>query len=877
MVEYNSKNSNKNKNEKIKKKNIQKKEGKPKKKRKVWKIILIIFLVLVVLGIMAAGAAIGIFFGMFGNDLKLSASDLVVGATNSTVVDANGGFLGTIAGDEKRQYVKLDAMPTYLPKAYVAIEDERFYDHHGVDIKRTASAIISYITSGGHASFGGSTITQQLVKNLTSYNDDTWQRKVMEWGRAYNLEKMLSKDQILELYLNILFVGGSDLHGVEMGAEYYFNKHVGDLDLAESAFLAGINSSPNSYNPFNSDSDGAIAARIKSRTNTVIDKMLQLGYIDQDAHDKAVEEVNTGLTFKQGTIVTANLSYNTEAAINQVVSDYQALKGCSADFAKLYIYGSGLTIHTTQVTSIQKTMETELKKTKYMYPNPIKKGEVSQAAMVIIDPTTGYVVGEVGGTGDKTTVFGFNRGTQAERQPGSSIKPLAVYGPALQEGLITAGSVYDDVPTKFGNYQPKNYYGGYKGLSTIREALSISQNIIPVKILSELGVDKSINYLKEEGITSLTDKDAGLALALGGLTTGVSPLEMAAAYNMINNDGVYISPTFYTTVTDSNGNVVLQSQQTKTRVMSVQNAYILKNLLTAPVVGINGQTKVQGTYITAYLCNDNLPSGMDVAAKTGTTSSDKDRWLCGFTPYYTTAIWFGYDTPAEIPSAITGGINPGAYIFRDVMGTIHKDLPAKKFTVPSGIVKVPICIDSGELPGPNCNDTIQGNEVYTEVFVNGTQPTKTCDVHVQATVVKQGDKYLLAPPDYPGAVPITFITRPNSDKTTAWKSAADAKYMLPTDVLDTGPVVEPNQPENPDTGNITVPPDQNVIIPPPNTNTVPGENTTPPNTNNTTGGNNTPPPETNNNTTVENPTPPESNNNTTEENHTVPETNEPAP
>lgn len=824
------------------------KSEKKKKKSKWKKVILIIFLLFILLMIIGAGVAVGVFFGMFGDELQVEKDDLLITTQNSKVVDSEGNVLAVLAGDEKRQIISIDDMTAYLPKAYVAIEDERFYQHHGVDVARTGKAILTFIANKGSSSFGGSTITQQLVKNITKEDDDSGiegvLRKIKEWARAYNLENMLSKPQILELYLNILFVGGPGLHGVEMGSQYYFDKNAKDLSLAECAFLAGINHSPNAYNPFNDDEEGKIENKIKIRAKTVLAKMLELGYItEQTDYDEAVEQIENGLEFKKGNITTDIYSYHTEAAINQVIQQYMKEKGASEELAKTYVYGSGLTIYTTQVKNIQERMEEEFKRDKWMVSSRKDKDKKSQAAMVIIDHKTGYVVGTVGGTGEKTTSFGLNRATQSTRQTGSSMKPIAVIAPALDKGIITAGTVYDDVQTTFGKYTPKNYYGGFKGLSTIRYAIEISQNIIPVKIMSELGSDTSIKYLKDMGITSIDDKkDQTLSLALGGLTYGVSPLEMAGAYAMIANDGVYIEPTFYTKVEDANGKEILTPKQTSKRVLSKENAYVLKSILTSPVTGTFGGA-------TATICRI---SKMDVAAKTGTTTDDFDRWLCGFTPYYTAATWFGYDTNETIHGV--GGINPSSVIWSNIMKDIHKNLESKKFEQPDGIVRVAICKSSGLLPNEYCKDYIGGNPIYTEVFVKGTQPSKTCDCHVKAKVceVKDG-QYELANEYCPDTKELVFITRPNADKNNSWKKAGDAKYMLPTVTCTRHekPVEEPI----PDPGNnmidsnntITNDFGNNTVIPPDDGNTMTNEttgnninnNTTNNTSNNTISGNNT--------------------------------------
>lgn len=766
-------------------KKMDSKGGKKGKKGKAKKIILITILVIILLGIIAAGVVIGMIFSEFGDDWKMSKEDLVMGDANSQVYDIDGELLATLSGDETRQPVTLDEMAEYLPKAYVAMEDERFYEHSGVDIKRTLGAIFKYLT--GNSSYGGSTITQQVVKNLTKEDERDITRKIKEWGRAYNVEQLISKDEILQLYLNLIYVGGptgQSRHGVEIGAKYYFNKSAKDLSLAECAYMAGINSSPNAYSPFEDlDEEGnmpeEMQEKIKKRVKVVLNKMKEVGAItSEEDYNNAIAEADAGLKFEKGDTTMNVLSFHTELAIEQVIEDYMEEKECTRDFAKNYVYSGGLKIYTTQDTSIQEAIEYEYmndimvvnsKKHTDEDGNPV----TSQSAMVIIDHTTGNVVGCVGQIGEKTTNFNLNR-VNSTRQTGSSMKPLAVIVPGLEEGLITAASVYDDVPTDFGGgAKVKNYYGYYRGLSTIRNVIEISQNVIPAKIITQLTPKKSMEYLEKMGITTIDEeRDNNYSLALGGITHGVSPLEMAGAYATIANNGVYIEPTFYTKVEDSNG-VILEPNQESHRVMSEGNAYIAQSILTQPVVGTD-------PLVTAGTCK---VAGIETAAKTGTTDDDYDRWLCGFTPYYTAAIWYGFDQPESIPL----GYNPGSHVFKRVMNKIHEELPDKNFDVPDNIVRVAVCKDSGLLPGEHCKETVNGNRVYTEVFVKGTEPKKTCDVHVTAKVCPvdgQEGVYELANDNCPDAVERTFITRPNSDTNTAWKSASDAKFMLPTKVCE---------------------------------------------------------------------------------------------
>ena len=673
------------------------------------KIMIILFLLFAVIG---TGIVVGYVFGFFGDDFTIDEKELKIAASNSVVVNSDGTkVLADLSGDEKRKIVSIDEMAPYLSKAYVAIEDERFYKHHGIDMKRTGGAILTYVTKKG-SSYGGSTITQQLVKNITKEADRSIFRKVKEWAKAYQVEKILSKEEILELYLNILFVGGTN-YGVELGAEYYFNTTAKDLSLAQCAFLAGINNSPNAYNPYDSNTDNT--EKIKKRVLTVLAKMKELGYIEnEEEYKKAVEEAEAGLKFEKK-VTTGNLySYHTDALLDQVVNQVAEEKEISKQLAENYVYSSGLTIYSTQDDSVQTALDEEFAKTsKYCIKSRKSKNEdgsaaTSQAAMAVIDHTTGYVLGVAGGLGNKTESRGLNRATQSTRQTGSSMKPIADVAPGLEEGIITAATEYNDAETEFpGNYKPKNY-NYFRGIVTVRDAIETSQNIPFVKIMAELTTDKAFEYLQKMGITSLDEtKDKGLSLAIGGITNGISPLEMAGAYATIANDGVYIEPTFYTKVTDVNGETVLTPNQRTERVISEQNAYIVKNLLTAPVIGSKG---------TAKYCA--IP-GIETAAKTGTTNSDFDRWLCGFTPYYTAATWYGYDINEEVNYS---GTNPAGQLWSNVMKVIHKPLPNANFVEPEGIVRATICTSSGGLANAGCSNK------RTEVFVQGTVPA-ACEGH----------------------------------------------------------------------------------------------------------------------------------------------------
>lgn len=734
--------------------------GKKNSKAKiVKKIIIILILIFILMCLIGAGIFAGIFFS---DKFAMSKEDLLISNSNTFVYDSEGNLIKELSGDENRKIITLNDMPEYLPKAFIAIEDERFYEHHGVDIKRSAAATVTYIFNKGSSSFGGSTITQQLVKNITNEKEDEGkagiQRKIREMSRAYQIEKIISKSQILELYLNIIYLGGygKNICGVEVASEYYFGKSAKELTLSESAFLAGINHSPNNYNPF-TETDNS--EKIKKRTKTVLEKMKELGMISNEDYNKAVSEVDAGLNFKQGDLSSGtDMSYHLAAAIEEVVNQMVEEKGMSYEYAKSRLYGGGYKLYTTQVSSIQSRMQEEYVKDKYIVMSKKNEGTHSQSAMVIIDYKTGNVVGCMGGLGTDVNALGLNRINSA-RQPGSSIKPIASIAPALENKIITAGTVYDDSPTTFGNYSPKNS-SGYRGLITVRKAIEVSSNVVEVKIMSELGPENSIKFLKQLGLNHLDDKaDNGLALVLGGLTNGATPLEMAGAYATIANGGEYITPTFYSKLVDSQGKTVLEPKQEKRRVMSEGTAYITKSILKSPVTGSNG---------TATNCSI---SGMDVGAKTGTTDDNYDRWLCGITPYYAAATWFGFDK-AEY---INYSGNPSAKIWAAIMQDIHKNLPKKTFEKPSNIVTAKICKDSGKSATSSCTNT------YTEEFVSGTVPS-ACDGHAKIRICKETGK--LANEYCTDVEERTVLQQPEKEKDATWKTSAGSKYNTITEVCD---------------------------------------------------------------------------------------------
>ena len=733
-----------------------KKQGFFEKHKKFALFLKINLLLIIALIVAVTGIIIGMIYGGWGDDFAITKEELVIGSSNSIILDKDGNKLAELRGDENRKIIRLSDMPDNLKNAYIAIEDERFKKHNGIDFKRTGGAIFKYIISGGKGSFGGSTITQQLVKNITQDKErdglNGILRKVKEWAKAYQIERIISKDQILELYLNIIFVGGdSNNLGVEIGSEYYFNKPAKELDLAECAFLAGINHAPNLYNPF---TENANVERIKNRTKLVLNKMLELSFIDQNAFDEALQELENGLNFQKGATITTIYSYHTDATIAQAIADIAQKKGISQSLASTYLYTSGLTIYSTQDTAIQTKMNIVFvdNKDSYVKNSKLVAGSTSQAAMVVIDNETGYVVGVEGGLGQKTESRGLNRATQSPRQTGSSIKTLTSLMPGINEGVITAATLYDDSRTSFenGTYNPKDYGGAFKGIISIREATRTSQNIPFIKVVTELTPAKSADYLERMGVSTIgQDRNILAAISVGGFTEGITPLEMAGCYATIANNGVYRTPIFYTKITDSDGNIVIEPNRREERIISEQAAYVIKDIL---------KTVVQsGTATFARM------SGIDVSAKSGTTNSNYDKWLCGFTNYYSGACWYGFDKNEEIPSTN----NYAGFIWSDVMKKIHEGKSSSQFTRPDGVVYATICRDSGKRATSQCKNT------YSELFVSGTVP-RECEAHSNAVKICK-DSNLLANDNCPNVIYKNYSYRVDKEKLNLWKTNGSGK------------------------------------------------------------------------------------------------------
>lgn len=681
--------------------------------------------------------------------------------------DGNSVEVEYLHSDGNREWIESEQIPDIAKEAAVAIEDERFYKHKGVDIKRTTGAVIGWVgakLTGKTATYGGSTITQQVIKNITQEKDKTVTRKVKEMMRAIAFEKRFTKDEILSTYLNIAYFG-NQCYGIESAAKMYFSKAAIDLTLPEAAMIVGITQAPTRFDPFKNPDTS------KEKRNVVLMKMHELGKITEEEYNEAVN-TDLGVNESRRSLGSTVYSYFVDQVINDVIADLQNKKGYSKTFATQQVFGGGLKIYTTMDPEIQDDIES-------VYENKANFAGASsgvQSAMVIIDPYTGQIKGMAGGIGVKNESRGLNRATQSKRQAGSSIKPLSVYAPALEHKKITAATILTDEPITIGEWSPKNSYNGFKGDMTVRRAIEISANIPAVKTLQTLGIENSYSFMtKKLGFTSLTDTDKNLsALGLGGMSYGVSPKEMAAAYGTFVNKGVYITPYTYTKVLDSSGKVILENKPESTRAMSEANAFIMTSFLKEVVNGSSGTgraARISGT--TAY-------------GKTGTSNDNKDKWFCGFTPYYVGAVWYGYDSDKSV-----GSTNVATQVWKKVMEKVHEGLPEKNIEQPDSVTAVSVCQLTGKLSSGGCTHG------KTEYFASGTVPSKYCGNNHRSVTGGVSEEKSPSPSTEPSetAIPIT----PNeTDAPTAAAPSGQPATAAPTKTPESAPKPTPNPPTGDD-------------------------------------------------------------------------------
>ena len=781
------------------------------KKKKVGKKLSVIFLkaflvCMIAVAVIVCCAGVGIIKGVIDNAPDITSESVIPKGFKSTVYDAEGNKMQElIASGTNRVMVTIDQVPQHVQDAFIAIEDERFYEHNGIDIQGIVRAGVKFVTSGFKTKQGASTITQQLLKNnvFDFMSEDSLaesiERKIQEQYLAIELEKHMSKEEILQAYLNTINLGQNTL-GIQAASNRYFGKEVSELSIAEGAVLAGIAKNPEGYNPIRNPEEN------KKRTSLVLGNMRDQELITLAEYEAALQEDVYSHIKKVNESVSESAkvnSYFTDAVVNEVLEDLKELKGYSDTQAYNMLYGGGLKIYTTMDPKIQSIMDEELanpdnfpdtfkigleyamttvkadgtttnysqemmqayykqkngtKVYELLYADEeaaqaaideyeatvIEKGDTvyrnvklsvqPQVSMVIMDQATGEVKGILGGRGEKTANLTLNRATDAVRQPGSTFKVVAAYAPALDAAGMTLATTQYDGPYIYEDGTDmrlvKNWSGDpYEGWTTIRRGIQQSKNVLAVKTYTQNGSSLGLSYLEKFGITTMqtvTDaggrNDYGPTVALGGLTQGVTNLELTGAYATIANKGVYQEPIFYTKIEDHDGNILIDKTVDREthQVISEQNAWLLTLAMQDVVnAGTGGAVKF---------------AGMSIAGKTGTTSDDKDVWFVGYTPYYTAGVWAGYDIPTSKLKG-TGEKNYHKKLWKSVMSRIHEELENKAFEKPEGIVHIAVCSESGKIPVPGlCDADQRGSCVVGEYFAKGTEPTESCDVHISAKV-----------------------------------------------------------------------------------------------------------------------------------------------
>lgn len=744
----------------------------------------VILVFILIIGVSGIGAGVGVMKGIIDTAPDISEIDVIPTGYSTTVLSNDGSQIATlVASGANRQYVTIDEIPINLQHAFVAIEDSRFYEHNGIDLKGIARAF-SLVVKDHSLSQGASTITQQLIKN--SVLESTWesessdiekvQRKIQEQYLAIELEKQVdNKDWILENYLNTINLGANTL-GVQAASEKYFGKDVSELELSECAVIAAITQNPYKYNPITHPDKNS------DRRAKVLEDMKDQKYISPEEYEAAMADDVYSRIAEHNSVLddtSAVNSYYVDAMIDDVYDDLINIKGYTKTEAYKAIYQGGLTIYSAQDLAIQKICDDEVNKksnyatsTQYSFAlsfqikkedgtfknfthqtmlayykevnknrnysinyssekacrDAIKQykkamlkqegGEIvegsesvtitlqPEVAMTIMDQSTGEVKALVGGRGEKTSNRIWNRATDTTRQPGSTFKIIGCFAPAIDAGDKTLVSTQVDAPLTVGTKTYRNYDGRFRGTTTIRTAITHSINIVTVKTLQDIGVDLGYEYAERFGITTLVDTDRNLGLSLGGLTYGVTNLELTGAYAAIANKGEYLEPSFYTKVLDHDGNVILDiSDKNHHRVLKENSAYLITSAME--------DVMTEGTGTKAY-----FGDSMAQAGKSGTTTSNRDSLFAGFTPYYTCVVWGGYDDNAKQSSTTYT-----KQIWHNVMERIHKDLdPIEEFEQPEGVVELKVCRRTGKLASNGCS-------TYTDYFDEDTAPIESCPSH----------------------------------------------------------------------------------------------------------------------------------------------------
>lgn len=840
---------------------------------------------LVFLFIVGSVAGFGILKGLADSAPGIDQINVVPTGFTTNIYDKDGKIIKSLyAVGANRVYVTIDQIPEVVRNCFISIEDERFYEHKGIDVRGIFRVVFQGIKQGNFDA-GASTLTQQLIKNQVFDGGaednftDRFIRKIQEQYLAIQLENKLDKNSILEYYLNTINLGAST-YGVQTASKRYFNKNVDQLDLSEAAVIAAIAQSPTNMNPINHPENNA------ERRANILENMKNQGYCSEAEYTEAVnDDVYSRIqNINEEQDVTSYNSYFVDELIEQVMEDLQEKKGYTYTQAYNALYSGGLSIYTTQDTKIQSIVNDvysnqdyfpELGKGSYWelsyklsvqkengttihyqhkdfaeffhYDSPIstyfdskkeaqekikefkaakvKKGDIvlgetinlviqPQSSMVIMDQSNGQVVAIMGGRGKKQGSLTLNRATNTKRQPGSTFKVLSTYLPALDSAGMTLASVIDDARYKYPDSDKyvSNWNGeSYEGLTTLRRAICRSMNIVTVKTLAQVTPQVGFDYLKKLGFTTLVDSrtdqngkvfsDINLSLALGGITDGVTNLELTGGFAAIANGGVYTEPIFYTKIIDHDNKVLLENKPTTNQVMKESTAFLLTSAMEDVVK--------TGTGTLVKFPNISMP----IAGKTGTTSDTYDLWFAGFTPYYTAAIWSGFDN-----NLTQTNTNYQKIIWRDIMERIHKELglETKTFTKPDSIVEVKICTKSGKRAVDGlCDKYVGGSTVRTEYFARGTEPTEKCDVHVKVNVCKVSNEIAgdLCPADSlkEAVYLIKEETSPTGDtpfilpKKTCSVHVPGAIFEPDPEDTDILPTIPPNTPPISDPGNVPIP------------------------------------------------------------------------
>lgn len=771
-------------------------------------IFLFVKLILVAVLLMAAFAAslgYGALKGIIDSAPEIDVASIEPSGYATMVYDREGNLTETLVkSGANRLEATYEELPQCLIDAFVAIEDSRFWSHKGIDIRSILRAAVGVIT--GESAGGGSTLTQQLIKNniFEGGNENTFgeklERKIQEQYLAVQLEKIMDKKIILKNYLNTINLGNNTL-GVKAAALRYFNKDVSDLTLSEATVIAGITQAPTRYNPLTENG----RKNNEEKRRVILQYMYEQGLIDKEAQEEALADdvysriTNVNLTAQEN---ESPYTYFTDELITQVMEALQEELGYTETQASNLLFSGGLEIHTTQDPKMQAIVDEEVNNpdnydvvyysvdyqlsvthadgttTHYsdesmgsyfrndlgrssfnglfdskeeadeaisLYKDAMVKegdtilGEVihyvlqPQISFVLMDQATGEVKAISGGRGTKEVSRSLNRATETLRQPGSTFKVITSFAPAIDACGANLSTVYYDAPFTVGTKTFRNWYSskGYMGYSTIRDGIVYSMNIVAVRCMMETVTPQlGVEYARNFGITSMTDTDYNAATALGGITKGVSNLELTAAYATIANQGIYTKPRFFTQILDHNGKVLLDNTPETKRVLKDSTAFLLTDAMSQSMESsrMYGSGNLYSTSTSANLSN------MSNAGKSGTTTSNNDIWFVGYTPYYTAGIWSGCDNNQKI-SAIGSSTSYHKIIWKNIMTRVHEGLADTGFAIPSSVTTAQVCRKSGKLASPGvCENDPRGSAVYTEYFAKGSEPTEVCDHHGVTTV-----------------------------------------------------------------------------------------------------------------------------------------------